>query len=56
MKYLMSSKTEANKRKLLDLVDFIHREEQGSLAHDLGVCEDEIREWIRKGEIPHNLY
>ena len=39
----MNSKNEANKRRLLDLVDFIHREEQGVLDHDLKEVQPEMR-------------
>jgi len=42
---LMYSKNEQMKRKLLDLVDNIHQEEQEHLAGDLSKCRGEMRQW-----------
>ena len=42
------------KRKLFDLIDSIHREEQQDLNTDLQRVKGEMREWQKKSEEPVN--
>ena len=48
MNNLISSKHEEMKRKLLDLIDNIHREEQVELEEDLDQVKGEMRDWQKK--------
>jgi hypothetical protein len=43
------------KRKLLDLVDNIHKEEADELETDLNKVTPEMREWQKKCEEPVNF-
>ena len=43
------------KRKLLDLVDNIHKEEQDELETDLKKVSVDMREWQKKCEEPVNF-
>ena len=51
---LIESKHEDMKRKLFDLVDGIHREEQIELESDLSRVKKDMREWQKKCEEPVN--
>lgn len=52
---LIDSKHEDMKRKLLDLVDNIHREEQEELEIDLKKVSHDMRDWQKKCEEPVNF-
>ena len=52
---LLVSPNEQMKRKLLDLVDSIHREEKDALAGDLEKCRGEMRRWEKTGQEPVNF-
>jgi hypothetical protein len=51
----VESKHEEMKRKLLDLVDNIHKEEQDELESDLKKVSFDMREWQKKCEEPVNF-
>lgn len=52
---LLASKDEQIKRKLLDAVDSIHREEQDALEVDLEKCKCEMRRWEKRAQEPVNF-
>jgi formate dehydrogenase maturation protein FdhE len=52
---LITSKHEEMKRKLLDLVDNIHKQEMEELEEDLKKVSTDMKEWQRKCEEPVNF-
>lgn len=52
---LLASKNEQMKRKLLDLVDGVHKEEREALDGDLDKCRGEMRRWEKKCQEPVNF-
>ena len=52
---LVDSKHEEMKRKLLDLVDNIHKDEMDELETDLKKVSTDMREWQKKCEEPVNF-
>ena len=55
LNYLLSSKTEADKRKLIDLIDSLHEEEQEDMDKDFKDIRADMRKWQRKMHEPYNI-